>query len=112
MTEADGPGLPLRLDASGCRVAFFDHSGLDQMLSMLLELSAELWVVRERIYALEAVADDQGLKFREAIESWRPSRAQAEELASLRDRMTREIFRTLSREHRPARTLDTKGEGA
>jgi hypothetical protein len=93
------PSLPL--DASSRRHAFFSEDGVDQLVSMVLELATELWVVRERLYALEAVADQRGL--RAAIESYRPNEQEQAELAAMRARMLSELFRTLGRDHRPAR---------
>lgn len=89
------------LQAAGRRPAFFDDPGLDQLVSIVLELASELWVVRERLYALEAVAGDQGLALRQAIEAWKPSAEQRTELADMRRRMLEEMFRTLGKEHRP-----------
>ena len=89
------------LQAAGRRPAFFDDPGLDQLVSIVLELASELWVVRERLYVLEAVAADQGLALRHAIESWKPSPEQQSELADMRRRMLEEMFRTLGQEHRP-----------
>lgn len=89
------------LQASGRRPAFFDDPGVDQLVTIVLELASELWVVRERLYALEAVAADQGLALREAIESWTPTAEQQAELAGMRRRMLEEMFRTLDQDHRP-----------
>lgn len=94
----------LPLDATGHRLAFFNEDGVDQLVTMVVELATELWVVRERLYALEAVAEKFDLPLRSAIESFRPDAVQQKELADMRARMLAEIFRTLNREHRPARS--------
>jgi len=63
----------LPLDATGHRPAFFDPDGVDQLVSMVVELATELWVVRERVYALEAVAEEMNLPLRRAIENFKPN---------------------------------------
>jgi len=90
----------LPLEASGRRPAFFDEPGMDQLLSMVLELAAELWVVRERVFLLEAVLTQQGVAAADAIESYLPTDAEKAVLAKMRAEATANIFRTLNREHK------------
>ena len=90
----------LPLDAAGRRPAFFEQDGMDQMLSMLLELAAELWVVRERLFMVEGVLGQQGVPVREAVERYVPSEQERAELAKMRADLTAQMFRTLGREHR------------
>jgi hypothetical protein len=90
----------LPLDAAGRRPAFFDEPGVDQLVSMVLELATELWVIRERVYAIEDVATRQGLDL-SAMERWTPDTAQQAELAQMRARILENMFRTLRQEHRP-----------
>jgi len=91
----------LPLEASGRRPAFFETEGMDQLVSMVLELAAELWVVRERQFVTEAVLESQGIKLSQAIESFTPTAEQQATLASMRATMTAQMFRSLNREHRP-----------
>jgi len=91
----------LPMEASGRRPAFFETPGMDQLLSMILELAAELSVVRERVFILEAVLERQGVTAADAIETYTPSAEESAALAQLRDDATANIFRTLNREHRP-----------
>ncbi|MDE2466836.1 MAG: hypothetical protein KGO02_24440 [Alphaproteobacteria bacterium] len=93
----------LALDASGRRHAFFTQDGVDQLVSISLELAAELWTVRERLYVLESVMAKEGMPVRDKIEAYQLSESERGELAEMRSRMLNEIFRTLGREHRPAR---------
>lgn len=94
--------VTLPRDATGRRHAFFDEEGLDQLLSMVLELATELWTVRERLYVLEAAATTHGLPLRDYVENHVLMAQEQSELASMRTRMLNEIFRTLGRDHRPA----------
>ncbi len=98
-TEAVQTQLPV--DASGRRPAFFTADGVDQLVTMVLELAAELWVVRERVFVIEAVATKQGLPLKAAVESYKPSAAEQAELERMRAAMMGQLFRTLNQDHRP-----------
>jgi len=91
----------LPLDASGRRPAFFGQDGVDQLASMVLELATELWVVKERLYAIEAAAQGLGLPLRQAVEAWQPDAADQALLAEHRAALLSNLFRTLGRDHRP-----------
>jgi hypothetical protein len=86
------------LDAAGPRPTFFAGGGVDELMSMVLELAAELWVVRERVYRLEAAAGSKGLDLTTLVETLDLSAAQTTELADMRERFTRGLFRSLNRE--------------
>ncbi len=88
--------MSLPLDAAGKRPTFFAEAGVDQLLSMVLELAAELWVVRERLYRVEAVAELEAPGFAARVETTSLTPAQETELARMRDGFTRGLFRTLN----------------
>jgi hypothetical protein len=67
---------------------------------MVLEIATELWVVRERVFILEAVLARQGVTLADAVESYVPTESEKAALARMRDEATANIFRTLGREHR------------
>jgi hypothetical protein len=97
--DTDIPPLPV--DAAGRRPAFFAQDGVDQILTMVLELATELWVLRERVFVIEAVAAEHGLPLKTAVESYALSEAQRAELAGMRSEMMNQLFRTLNQDHRP-----------
>jgi len=97
--DTDVPPLPV--DAAGRRPAFFSPDGVDQILTMVLELATELWVLRERVFVIEAVAAEHGLPLKSAVESYTLSEAQRAELAGMRAEMMSQLFRTLNQDHRP-----------
>jgi len=97
--DTDVPPLPV--DAAGRRPAFFAQDGGDQLLTMVLELATELWVLRERVFVIEAVATENGLPLKSAVESYALSEAQRAELAAMRGEMMNQLFRTLNQDHRP-----------
>ena len=60
------------MDPTGKRPRFFPNSGADESVSMMLELMSEVWVMRERMYALESVMEEAGLQVADRLENWRP----------------------------------------
>jgi hypothetical protein len=97
--EKDVPPLPV--DAAGRRPAFFAQDGVDQLLTMVLELATELWVLRERVFVIEAVAADNGLPLTSGVETYTLSAEQRAELARMRSAMMDQLFRTLNQDNRP-----------
>jgi hypothetical protein len=97
VSAAGDSRLPLPLDAAGDRQTFFKDGGVDQLLSMVLELAAELWVVRERVYRLEAAGAVGGVPLRELAESLDLDADQQAELAAMRETFLRGMFRSLNR---------------
>ena len=85
----------LPLDAQGRRPAFFDKDGVDQLVSVVLELATELWVVRERLFRVESAAADQGMPLRSLVETRALSPEEDAELAQMRAAMTENMFRVL-----------------
>jgi hypothetical protein len=74
---------------------------VDQILTMVLELATELWVLRERVFVIEAVAAEYGLPLKSAVESHVLSPEQRAELAGMRGAMMDQLFRTLNQDNRP-----------
>ena len=89
----------IAMESEGKRPKFFPESGADETVSMMLELMSELWVVRERLFALEKVAAEQGVELTQGIESWRPDADEAAALDAERQRFIRSVMRSLDAEH-------------
>ena len=87
------------MQTRGKRPRFFAEGGTDETISMLLEITAELWTVKERLYALEKAADEAGLDLGRRIERWQPSDAEAAELDAARQRMIATVLRSLEARH-------------
>jgi hypothetical protein len=85
--------VSLPLDAAGKRPTFFPEAGVDELLSMVLEL----WVVRERLYRAEAVAEATTPGFSALVESAPLTAEQEAELSRMRETFTRGLFRSLGR---------------
>jgi len=101
------------MQSRGKRPRFFAESGTDETMSMLLELMAELWTVKERLYAVEQAAGDAGLDLTSRIEAWQPSEKQAAELDDARQRMIASVLRSIEARHvRGAHLRETLDEAS
>ena len=102
------------MDPKGKRPRFFPTDGKDELVSMMLELMSEVWIVRERLYALEAVVEEAGLSVAERLEAWDPSEDQAKELDNQRQFFIQTVLRSLEANHVPGlhlrRSLDESAE--
>ena len=76
---------------------YLDNPVLDATVRMLVELSAQVWVERERRLSLEALLEPRGVLPREAIESLRPDAALAARLREERNRFIDDVFKELRR---------------
>ena len=83
------------LTQKGKRPSFFDESAVDQMVTMMLEMMAELWVVKERVYTLEKVLGDAGIAAKEQIETCELSAEEVAELEGARRKFIETIMRSL-----------------
>lgn len=100
--ESSAEVLELLHRSPGRRPAFFPQSGVDQLFAVVIELAAEVWVLRERVFAIEDVAGKAGMPLRELVDKWSPSGAQSDELAQLRQDMMQQLFRTVDTGRVPA----------
>lgn len=83
------------LDSKAKRPGFFADTAMDQMMSMMLEMMTEVWVVKERIYALEQVLNDEGLGVSDKISNAKLTDAQVGELEVARGKFIQSIMRSL-----------------
>ena len=79
----------------GQRHRFFESDGVDEVLSCVLRLTAEISAVKERLYLAERVLEKQGLQLSEAIEAYEPSTTEAAELAANRERLIQTVLAQL-----------------
>ena len=79
----------------GKRTRMFAARGVDEMLSMVLELTAEVWVIKKRLYLLERVAGQAGVSLTPQIENYDLSAAEITELDTLRRQMIATVLRSL-----------------
>ena len=96
MTPEQEEALALLHKAPGKRPQFFNSEGSDHLLTMVLELAKHLWVVKERLYAHEAILSELDIDLRERLESWQQTPAQAAELEAMRSAMIEGLFRSVT----------------
>ena len=70
---------------------------LDATVRMLVELSAQVWVERERRLTLEALLESRGLLGRADIEAFQPNAEQAASFKAERARFIEDVFKELRR---------------
>lgn len=88
------------LDTKGPRQRFFEAESVDHLVAMLLEVAAEVWAIRERLYIIEKEASRLGLPLRAAVAAHTFTPEEQAELAEMRKRMLANILRTVGRRHR------------
>jgi hypothetical protein len=98
---------PLPRSVRGGRKFFFDDPAVDKVLAMLLTLASEVWALRERMAAIEAVAAKRGLPLDLEIERHEFTPEQEATLAKLRNDFIGGLFRILS-EPAPAAAAATR----
>ncbi|MEJ2139728.1 MAG: hypothetical protein P8Y61_09820 [Gammaproteobacteria bacterium] len=85
----------------GKRPRMFSTNGVDELMSMVLELTAELWVIKKRLYLLERVAGQAGVPLTPEIENYDLSEAEIAELDALRRTMIATVLRSIESDNTP-----------
>jgi hypothetical protein len=73
VTQANPVGdrrLPVK--ARGARPVFFENESMDHLVSIVMSLASEVWVLYERIDTLERMLANERLVDREALQAYRP----------------------------------------
>ncbi|MEO0412829.1 MAG: hypothetical protein AAF221_13435 [Pseudomonadota bacterium] len=96
MTDQTQKPLPRHI--RGKRPKFFEDPASDHLLSMVLELSAELWVSRSRQAALESYLVQAGQLDAKAFETHALSEAEEADLSAWRAEFMRRLMRTIEAE--------------
>jgi len=100
----------------GKRPRFFDTKGVDELVSMVLEVTTEVWVLKKRLYLLEKVAADAGVALTPGIENYALSETEIEELDTLRHKLIARILRSCEGDfvptHRVAESNDQASQNA
>jgi hypothetical protein len=95
---------PLPRTIRGGRQFFFDDPAVDKLVSMLLALSGEVWVLRERLAAVEGVAAAKRAFTTEEIEGYEFSPEELQRLGAMRSEFIGNLFRVLEERVDAART--------
>ena len=89
------PKIELPRRSKGKRPLFFADPSVDHLMTMILELSAELSVVYSRVDTLERVLEDAKLIDRAALETFAPDARAEAERAEWRAVFLDRLFRTV-----------------
>jgi len=79
--------------AKGKRQQFFDDPAIDQMMTFIIELSAEVSVVYDRLDTVERLLETKGTVSRADIEAYRANEAVEAERMARRDAYLKRVFR-------------------
>ncbi len=89
----DAPKVTLPRHAKGKRSVFFDDPAIDQMMTFIIELSAEVSVVYDRLDTVERLLDEKGTISRDDIEAYRPDEKVEGERNTRREGYLKRVFR-------------------
>lgn len=81
--------------ARGHRPQYFNDPMTDKLLTMTLAMAEELWVVRERLDTVEALAEKSGAFTEADIEAFQPDDARAANREALRQEFLDRLFYSL-----------------
>ncbi len=96
MTQLDSVDeVALQRKAKGKRPYYFSNPDVDKLLSMVMALTGELAVARDRIDTLERVAAAKGLFSSDDIEAFELDEAAMQTRAERNKRMLREVSRII-----------------
>ncbi len=89
---------PLARTAKGRKPQYFADPATDKLLSMVLALTQELSVARDRIDTLERLLDRAGVLSAQTVDDYLPTADEAAARSALRAGMLRRVFRAAEKE--------------
>jgi hypothetical protein len=89
---------PLSRAAKGRKPQYFADPATDRLLSMVLALTQELSVARDRIDTLERLLDRAGVLSAKTVDAYLPTMEEAAERSELRAGMIRRVFRNAEKD--------------
>jgi hypothetical protein len=99
---------PLARTAKGRKPQYFADPATDTLLSMVLALTQELSVARDRIDTLERLLERAGVLEAKTVEEYLPSPDEAAVRAAVRAGMIRRVFRAAEKQ---AQDLESSAPG-
>ena len=85
--------IPLKARGRGNR--FFEAEGVDELISMVLELTAEISTIRERQFVTERVLEQHDIHVGDSVDAYQLSPEEERRLADDRERLIGTVLRTL-----------------
>jgi hypothetical protein len=99
---------PLRRTIRGGRPMFFDDTAIDKVFNMVVTLAGEVWILRERLAAMEAVQVSSGSLKKGQIDAHEFDAADEATLAGQRKEFIDNLFRILEEQVEQARQRGRK----
>ena len=93
------------LQHRGKQPRFFATEGIDELVTMVLEITTELWVVKKRLFLFEKVADEKVMSLTAEIENHELTDAEYEDLDAMRQQLIATVMRTTDGEFAPMQRL-------
>lgn len=112
MSASDPARRPMRRTIRGGRPYFFDDPAVDKILNMVVVLGSEVWTLRERLAALEAIQIRQGSLASGEIDAHDFSPEDEARLAGERKEFIDSLFRVLQVQVEEARARGEKAKPA
>ncbi len=75
---------------------YFDDPAIDKVLSIVLELAAELHVTKDRLRIVEKLLEQRGQLNREEIDRYQPTPEEQQEIRNERDEYIARLFRDIT----------------
>ena len=79
---------------------YFDDVVVDNLMEAFLELSAQVWINRDRLYVLEKVLEDRGIDAQKLIEEYVPNSKDQEMRRTARQEYVDQVFQSFLRRPR------------
>lgn len=86
---------PMQRTIRGGRAFFFQDPATDKLLNMLVTLAGEVWTLRERLAATEAIGVRRGALSSSEVDDFEFSAEQEAQLAQARKEFIENLFRVL-----------------
>jgi len=86
---------PLRRTIRGGRAFFFSDPAIDKVLNMVVTLAGEVWALRERLCAMEAIGVRQGSLSASEVDDYEFTPEQDERLGAQRKEFIESLFRVI-----------------
>ena len=109
MTKLD----PLALagaKSKGKRPYFFENADTERVMTIVMALAQEVAVMRERMDTIERILEKKGTVSRADIDTFAPSKAEAEERGAWTQEFIARILRVIQQEREAIEMLDQYSE--
>lgn len=97
----------MKRDSRGKRPSFYDHPGLDQMMSMIMVLASEMSVLTDHVDSLERVIGANGIDVAAGLQNLKLDQDALELRESRRQALLERLFYLMRKEATEAQANET-----